>query len=213
MPARHHDHHDHHDMGQTFEKAARTVTDTAKDLSDDFHRLTRPGEAGKCPRCGQLLDAEILVCPACGHERKKLAVPENITTFVKEINDLEKKRQAMEDMAYTSFSVRTDGDIDENALTIRREEKDEALTLFLCGRLDTTTAPLLEAELQTSLGGVKNLLMDLAELEYLSSAGLRVFLSTQKIMNKQGSMKIVHANEVVMEAFQIAEFTDFMTIE
>lgn len=87
------------------------------------------------------------------------------------------------------------------------------LTLALAGRLDTTTAPQLEAELKTSLDGVNSLVMDFAELEYISSAGLRVLLSAQKVMNKQGEMIIRHANETILEVFEVTGFTDILTIE
>ncbi len=87
------------------------------------------------------------------------------------------------------------------------------LTIALSGRLDTATAPQLEAELKTSLGGVSALLMDFAELEYISSAGLRVLLSAQKVMNKQGKMVIRHANETILEVFEVTGFTDILTLE
>ena len=87
------------------------------------------------------------------------------------------------------------------------------LTVALVGRLDTTTAPGLEAELKTSLNGVDSLIMDFAELEYISSAGLRVLLSAQKVMNKQGKMVIKHVNETILEVFEVTGFTDILTIE
>ena len=83
----------------------------------------------------------------------------------------------------------------------------------IVGRLDTTTAPQLEAELKNSLNGVEELVIDLARLEYISSAGLRVLLSAQKVMNAQGSMKIVNVIPEVMEVFEITGFTDILTIE
>ncbi len=87
------------------------------------------------------------------------------------------------------------------------------LTVALVGRLDTTTAPQLEAELKTSLTGVGSLIMDFAELEYISSAGLRVLLSTQKVMNKQGKMVVRHVNETILEVFEVTGFIDILTIE
>ena len=87
------------------------------------------------------------------------------------------------------------------------------LTVSLTGRLDTTTAPQLEAELKASLAGVTNLVWDMSKLAYLSSAGLRVLLSAQKMMSKQGSMKVVHVSELVMEVFEVTGFTDILTIE
>ena len=83
----------------------------------------------------------------------------------------------------------------------------------LAGRLDTTTSPDLEKELKESLGGVSELVLDFAGLEYISSAGLRVLLSAQKIMNKQGSMKIANVNETIMEIFEVTGFSDILTIE
>ena len=79
--------------------------------------------------------------------------------------------------------------------------------------MDTTTAPLLEAELKKSIGGVEKLIFDFAALEYLSSAGLRVLLAAQKVMNRQGSMKLIGVNDDVMEVFEITGFSDILTIE
>lgn len=98
-------------------------------------------------------------------------------------------------------------------MTINKTLNETELTVALTGRLDTTTAPLLEAELKSSLDGVNYLVMDFAELEYISSAGLRVLLSTQKVMNKQGKMVIRHVNETIFEVFEVTGFTDILTIE
>ncbi|MBQ3762498.1 MAG: STAS domain-containing protein [Clostridia bacterium] len=98
-------------------------------------------------------------------------------------------------------------------LTINKQGNNAALTIALVGRLDTITSPDLEKELQASLGGVKELTFDFEQLEYISSAGLRVLLSAQKIMNKQGSMTITHVNETVMEIFEVTGFSDILTIE
>ena len=87
------------------------------------------------------------------------------------------------------------------------------LTLCIEGRLDTTTAPDLETLLNASLDNVSELVLDFEHLDYLSSAGLRVLLSAQKRMNKQGSMKLLHVNETVKEVFEITGFADFLTIE
>ncbi|MEG0824423.1 MAG: STAS domain-containing protein [Oscillospiraceae bacterium] len=87
------------------------------------------------------------------------------------------------------------------------------LTLTLTGRLDTTTAPELEAELKNSMDGINALVLDFATLEYISSAGLRVLLSAQKVMNKQGKMVIRHANETILEVFEVTGFTDILTLE
>ena len=84
--------------------------------------------------------------------------------------------------------------------------------ISLEGRLDTTTAPQLEAELKQSLDGITLLKLDFEKLEYLSSAGLRVILAAQKIMNKQGEMVISHVNETIMEVFEITGFVEILTI-
>ena len=98
-------------------------------------------------------------------------------------------------------------------MTINKTLKDTAMTLALEGRLDTTTAPELEKELKDSLDGVTDLTFDLEKLEYISSAGLRVLLSAQKTMNKQGVMKLVHVGEVIMEIFEVTGFSDILTIQ
>lgn len=98
-------------------------------------------------------------------------------------------------------------------MNIEKTLNANELTIALTGRLDTTTAPQLEAELKTSLDGVSYLLLDFAGLEYISSAGLRVLLSTQKAMNKQGKMVIRHVNETIFEVFEVTGFTDILTIE
>ena len=90
---------------------------------------------------------------------------------------------------------------------------DKALVIKLEGRLDTTTAPALENELNESLDGVEQLILDMEGLEYISSAGLRVLLGAQKTMNKQGSMKVLHVNSDIMEIFEITGFRDILTIE
>lgn len=87
------------------------------------------------------------------------------------------------------------------------------LTLALDGRLDTASAPVLEAELNQSLTGITNLVLDFSALEYLSSAGLRVLLSAQKTMNKQGGMTVKNVNETIKEIFEVTGFCDILTIE
>ena len=98
-------------------------------------------------------------------------------------------------------------------MTINKTLNANELTMALVGRLDTTTAPNLEGELKASLNGVDSLVMDFAELEYISSAGLRVLLSAQKVMNKQGKMVVRHVNETILEVFEVTGFTDVLTIE
>lgn len=98
-------------------------------------------------------------------------------------------------------------------MTIEKNINANALTITLSGRLDTTTAPQLESELKASIEGIENLILDFAGLEYLSSAGLRVLLSAQKIMNKQGAMVVKNVNETIQEIFEVTGFCDILTIE
>ena len=98
-------------------------------------------------------------------------------------------------------------------MEIKKSQEATTLNIALEGRLDTTTAPQLEAELKGSLEGITNLIMDFEKLEYISSAGLRVLLSAQKIMNKQGSMVLKNVNENVMDVFEVTGFIDILTIE
>ena len=81
------------------------------------------------------------------------------------------------------------------------------------GRLDTTTAPELDEEIKAAIDDVKELVFDFSDLDYISSAGLRVLLSAQKIMNKQGTMKVLHVNETIMEIFEVTGFSDILAIE
>lgn len=81
------------------------------------------------------------------------------------------------------------------------------------GRVDTTTAPQLEKELNDGIENIQQLVLDLEDVEYISSAGLRVLLATQKIMNKQGKMIVKNVNEMVMEIFEMTGFVDMLTIE
>ncbi len=98
-------------------------------------------------------------------------------------------------------------------LNIEKNINASEMTVALTGRLDTTTAPDLERELKESLDGVTALVIDMSALEYISSAGLRVLLSAQKTMNKQGEMKVTHVNETIMEIFEVTGFSDILTIE
>ena len=100
------------------------------------------------------------------------------------------------------------------AMTINMNRDGDALTVALEGRLDTTTAPKLEEQLRPVLNnGVTNLTIDLEALDYVSSAGLRVLLSAQKIMNKQGEMTVRNVNDAVMEVFEVTGFVDLLNIE
>ena len=98
-------------------------------------------------------------------------------------------------------------------MNIVKTKNNQSLTIALEGRLDTTTAPQLEAELKSCLNGVEALVMDMEKLDYISSAGLRVLLAAQKQMAKQGEMKVIHVSESIMEIFEVTGFSDILTIE
>ena len=98
-------------------------------------------------------------------------------------------------------------------MTINKVKNDTELTLALEGRLDTTTAPQLETELKNSWDGITLLTLDFLQLEYISSAGLRVLLAAQKVMNKQGKMVIKNVGSDIMEVFEITGFSDILTVE
>ncbi|MBO4501780.1 MAG: STAS domain-containing protein [Clostridia bacterium] len=98
-------------------------------------------------------------------------------------------------------------------MTINKQKNGNGLFISLEGRLDTTTSPALEQELKESLEGVELLTLDFEKLDYISSAGLRVLLSAQKTMNKQGEMKIKNVNETILEIFEVTGFNDILTIE
>ena len=97
-------------------------------------------------------------------------------------------------------------------MTVTKKAEGSSLTVYLEGRLDTKTAPMLEKELENSLDGVTELTFDIEKLVYISSAGLRVLLSTQKKMRKQGDMVVKNASEEVMEIFDVTGFSDVLTI-
>ena len=98
-------------------------------------------------------------------------------------------------------------------LNIKTTQDAGKLTVALEGRLDTVTSPDLEKCLKETLGGVTELVMDFEKLDYVSSAGLRVLLSAQKTMNRQGSMKLCHVSESIMEILEVTGFSDILTIE
>ena len=98
-------------------------------------------------------------------------------------------------------------------MEIRKTKNESEMNLAVVGRLDTTTAPQLEAELKQNISGIEKLVLDFEALEYLSSAGLRVLLAAQKVMNKQGEMIIRNVNETIAEIFEITGFSDILTIE
>ena len=97
-------------------------------------------------------------------------------------------------------------------MTIEKKVNGNALEIALEGRLDTMTAPELEAELNQSLGSVDTLTLDFSKLEYISSAGLRVLLSAHKVMSAKGGMKVTNVNEIVQEVFEVTGFADILNI-
>ena len=98
-------------------------------------------------------------------------------------------------------------------MTIEKKITGAEAVLNIVGRLDTTTAPELEAVIESCVPGIGLLVLDCSALEYVSSAGLRVILKAQKLMNVQGTMKLTHVNETIMEVFDITGFADILTIE
>ena len=98
-------------------------------------------------------------------------------------------------------------------MTIEIKKNAEETIIELVGRLDTTTAPALDKTINNDIGDTKNLVLDIKGLEYISSAGLRVFLGAQKKMQKLGSMKVINVREEVMEVFEMTGFADILTIE
>ena len=97
-------------------------------------------------------------------------------------------------------------------MEITKTKNDAALTIALTGKLETTTAPALDQVIKEELSGISSLTFDFSGLEYISSAGLRVLLTAKKTMNKQGTMQIVNANEIVREIFDITGFSDIFTV-
>ena len=98
-------------------------------------------------------------------------------------------------------------------MTIEIKRNEDETTIIIAGRLDTTTAPTLDKTINDDIAGTKSLTLDVAELEYISSAGLRVLLSAQKKMQKIGSMKVTNVREEVMEVFEMTGFADILVIE
>ncbi|MGM9548541.1 MAG: STAS domain-containing protein [Faecousia sp.] len=98
-------------------------------------------------------------------------------------------------------------------MQINKNLTGATLTLEIEGRIDTTTAPALEAELKHSVtSDVQNLIIDFAKVEYISSAGLRVLLAALKVMKKQGTMTVQNVNDAIMEVFEVTGFSDILTI-
>jgi len=98
-------------------------------------------------------------------------------------------------------------------MTITKKQDGKALEIALEGRLDTMTAPELEKELHASLDGAESLVLDFSNLNYISSAGLRVLLSAHKTMCVKGGMKVTNVNEIVREVFDVTGFSDILTVE
>ena len=98
-------------------------------------------------------------------------------------------------------------------MTIKIKKNNQETVIEIVGRLDTITAPALDKTINEDMGEVKNLVLDLTCMEYISSAGLRVLLAAQKKMQKIGSMKVTGVREEVMEVFDMTGFTDILTIE
>ena len=98
-------------------------------------------------------------------------------------------------------------------MTIEKQLNGASAILLISGRLDTQTAPELEKALDATVAGLKDLTFDMSGLEYISSAGLRIILKAQKIMNAQGAMKLIGVNDSIMEVFDITGFVDILTIE
>lgn len=97
-------------------------------------------------------------------------------------------------------------------MTLNKTLDGDTLTIEIVGRLDTGTSPQLEEEIKESVGEANNLVLDFGKLEYISSAGLRVLLKSQKLMAKKGEMVIVNASETVKEVFELTGFIDFLTL-
>ena len=97
-------------------------------------------------------------------------------------------------------------------MLINKDAKGDELTISIDGRLDTTTAPQLEAEINSCLDGVKSLIIDMSKLVYISSAGLRVLLKAQKVMNKQGKMTVTNVNQEIKEIFEVTGFDELLNI-
>ena len=98
-------------------------------------------------------------------------------------------------------------------MTVQISKNTDTAVIEIVGRLDTTTAPALEKAINEAIGDVKNLILDVKAMEYISSAGLRVLLGTQKKMLKMGSMKVMHVCDAVMEVFEMTGFADILEIE
>ena len=97
-------------------------------------------------------------------------------------------------------------------MDIKKKKQSGTLTVTVSGRIDTVTAPQFQDGVKPDLEGVSNLVIDFADVKYISSAGLRVLLSAQKTMNKQGTMEVTGVNDAVMEIFEVTGFSEILTI-
>ena len=98
-------------------------------------------------------------------------------------------------------------------MEIRKVNNAGKMTVSISGRVDTTTAPALETALKESFNECEVLVIDFTDVEYISSAGLRVLLSAQKVMGKKGGMTLINVSDDIMEIFEVTGFTDILTIE
>lgn len=98
-------------------------------------------------------------------------------------------------------------------MNLEIKKNAETVVIGISGRIDTNTAPALEAAISTELGDIRNLVLDIKDVEYISSAGLRVLLSTQKKLQKSGGMKVINVCPEVMDVFEITGFADILSIE
>ncbi len=98
-------------------------------------------------------------------------------------------------------------------MNIIKNQEGATLTIQLDERLDTITAPLLDAELKNSLDGIETLIWDFSKLEYITSAGLRTLMNAQRTMNSKGTMKIIHANETVKGVFELTGLDNMLAEE
>ena len=98
-------------------------------------------------------------------------------------------------------------------MTVEIKKNNQETIIEIVGRLDTITAPALDKTINEDIGDTKNLVLDVKEMEYISSAGLRVLLSAQKKMQKIGSMKVINVREEVMDVFEMTGFADILVIE
>ena len=116
-------------------------------------------------------------------------------------------------LPFSPYSLLPNINKEVDRMKIDKSLNGTALEIALEGRLDTTTAPELEQALKASLDDAETLTFDFSQLDYISSAGLRVLLSANKIMNRKGGMKVVNANEMVKEVFDVTGFVDILNIE